>query len=300
MRDLFQGRCWLRASTLVLLASLVLAAPVSSEIYRWTDSTGRVHFTQNLNQVPAHQRAAAEAAAKAPKGPERVQTYSPPARAASNRVRRALSITGDGKPGETYRVRVQRAGTSLRVRVRLNDQVYAPFIIDTGASDVVVPRKYVEELGVSLAGARTNRYSTANGVITAKLITLDSVALGGARVANVPAAVSDSMDIGLLGLSYFNRFNYQIDSANGIVTLVRNDLESSGLIRGGRSEADWRAEYAQLKNRIQQLEERRKRVPSSHSRAHATIKGQRKELERQYAELESEADFAKVPFAWRE
>jgi chromosome segregation ATPase len=91
-----------------------------------------------------------------------------------------------------------------------------------------------------------------------------------------------------------------VDPARGLVTLTPNGLEEEGLIRGGRSEADWRSQYAGLRDRMQRLEERRERVPSSHGRAHEDMERQRAELERQYRALESEADAARVPFSWRE
>jgi clan AA aspartic protease (TIGR02281 family) len=276
----------------------LIGAEAAGEIYKWTDASGKVHFTHDLNQVPARHRAAAEAAAKAPKGRDPIQTYTPPPAARRPAARPSTSSVGGPKP--TYRIKVQRAGTSMRVVARLNDRVNVPFIIDTGASDVVVPKRFVTELGIDLRGARTGRYSTANGVIETQLITLESVELGGARAAQVPATVSDSMPIGLLGLSYFNRFNYKIDTAQGIVTLVPNDLEDTGLIRGGRSESDWRSSYAQLRWRMRSLEEKRDRVPSSRSRAHARMKEEMEELERQHRQLESEADEARVPFSWRE
>ena len=41
----------------VLLALCVLAAPVSAQIYTWTDARGRVHMTDDLSAVPPEQRA---------------------------------------------------------------------------------------------------------------------------------------------------------------------------------------------------------------------------------------------------
>ena len=289
-----------RALAAVFALSIALvAAPAISEIYKWTDRSGQVHFTHDLNQVPPRHRAAAESAAKAAPSGKPIQTYSSPAKAAPARATRQ-SASGVGGARRTYRIPVESAGNSMRVYVRLNDRVRAPFIIDTGASDVVVPRWVIDELGIDLRDARTARYSTANGTIEASLVTLKSVELGGARVEGVPAAVSESMRYGLLGLSFFNRFNYNIDTARGLVTLVPNDLEASGAIRGGRSEADWRAEYANLRGRVAQLEEKQQRVPSSRSRAHARMKGEMKELERQRRKLDGEADAAHVPFPWRD
>ena len=57
--------------------ALLLALPSwsSAEIYRWTDAEGRVHFTQDLSQVPPDHRAQAEESAAAPRS-DRLQTYS--------------------------------------------------------------------------------------------------------------------------------------------------------------------------------------------------------------------------------
>ncbi|MGH0034760.1 MAG: TIGR02281 family clan AA aspartic protease [Myxococcota bacterium] len=292
------GAAWIAALGLALGA----AVAADAEIYRWVDAQGKVHFTQDLTKVPPAKRAAAEAAAAAPRGNDRLQRYSgesPVRRRAARRAgRRAAS--GAGGAEAVYQIQVQKAGNSLRVQARVNDELSAPFIIDTGASHVVIPRAVVDRLGIDLEGARTARYSTANGTISSPLIVLDAVELGGARVEKVPAAVSDSMSVGLLGLSFFNRFQYQVDPARGLVTLRPNGLEEEGLIRGGRSEADWRSQFAGLKDRMRLLEERRKRVPESHGRAHDDMDRHREELERQYRALESEADTARVPFSWRE
>ena len=70
---------------LVLL--LILPTWSSAEIYRWTDAEGRVHFTQDLSQVPPAHRARAEAGAAAPRL-DRLQTYSATAH--------SLSLNGIG------------------------------------------------------------------------------------------------------------------------------------------------------------------------------------------------------------
>lgn len=286
-----------RTAAAVILVVLLGASVAGAEIYRWTDSSGRMHFTHDLSQVPPGQRKQAEAAASAPKGPNPIQTYQAPARVAPRRARAAKR---ESSSAGTVRVRVAKAGNSMRVRVRLNGLVDVPFIVDTGASDVVVPRKYVDQLGIDLNGARTGRYSTANGTIETPLIQLASVDLQGARADNVPAAVSDSMDVGLLGLSFFNRFKYHVDPGQGLITLTPNGLEDAGLIRGGRSESDWRSEFAQLGHRLKRIEERRENMPWTRSRARERLEDEAAEIKRQHRALEREADDAKVPYGWRD
>jgi clan AA aspartic protease (TIGR02281 family) len=188
----------------------------------------------------------------------------------------------------------------MLVAVRLNDRTVAPFLIDTGASYVLVPKAVADEAGVDMGPeTRTMRFSTANGVVEHPVVMLDSVELGTARAEQVPASVSEGMEIGLLGLSFFNRFTYQIDAAAGVVTLVENDLAASGGIVGGRSEAQWRGEFEALRMRLAELEMRREHTPSSRARKLDRLDEERDELERQLELLEAEADQAKVPDAWR-
>jgi len=280
------------------LSILLLAAPAAAEIYRWTDENGRVHFTQDLGQVPPRYRNRAETGAKSPSGTPRVQTYS----GGSSMAKRALparAASGGGE--ETYRIRVQRAGTGMLVDVRLNNTVTAPFLLDTGASDVLIPQSVADSLGLQMGPeVRTKRYSTANGVVEQPVVMLRSVSLGGASVENVPASVSPDMTFGLLGLSFFNHFTYNIDAAAGVVTLTRNRLAESGMIRGGRSEAQWRAEYGNLRGRIAEVESEYARKATSKTRERRRLEEARADLERQLDLLEAEADQAHVPMVWRQ
>jgi hypothetical protein len=43
-------------STLAFAFCVLVAHPAASEIYRWTDAQGQLHFTSDLNQVPERYR----------------------------------------------------------------------------------------------------------------------------------------------------------------------------------------------------------------------------------------------------
>ena len=59
-------------------------------------------------------------------------------------------------------------------------------------------------------------------------------ALWGAPLLAGALALCLVLQIGLLGLSFFNRFTYQVDAANGVLTLTENDLAETGALRGGQ------------------------------------------------------------------
>ena len=188
----------------------------------------------------------------------------------------------------------------MKVNVRLNDRVTAPFYIDTGASDISLPAWVAKELGLDLDGARTGYYGTANGTIEQSLVTLESVELGGARVENVPAHVNTSMSTGLLGLAFFNHFRYRVDPVSGTVTLRPNGLAQAGKIRGGRSEGQWKGEFYRLAQRRIGTERALDSINPNKARRKAELKGALGEVDRQLKMLEDEADDARVPMQWRD
>lgn len=296
--------------SIAVFASLVLllATAATAEIYKWKDAQGRLHFAQDLSRVPPQYRSQAQGGAVAEgQGPE-IQQYRSPAPAATTPrgvfARRRSGKTARGasgtKGGEVHRIRVAKTGSSMRATVRLNDTIDVPFILDTGASDVVVPAWAVKEMGLDLSGARTNYYRTANGVVESPVVTLESVALGSAKARSVPASISSQMSVGLLGLSFFNHFRYNIDPVAGIVTLEDNGLVEDGRIRGGRSEDQWRHAFGNLGRRLELVEERLDEAGSNRSRRKAELEALVEETERQIEVLEAEADEARVPMRWRD
>lgn len=82
------------------------------------------------------------------------------------------------------------------------------FLLDTGASDVVIPGKIAQHLNLK-KGAPLS-YQTANGIVTGYRTTLDSVALGLLELRDVHASINPnfhSSDI-LLGMSVLKRLEF--------------------------------------------------------------------------------------------
>lgn len=83
------------------------------------------------------------------------------------------------------------------------------FMVDTGASDVVLTKADAERLGFDTASLDyTQVYSTANGTVYGAPIRLSAMTVGAIRVDDVKASVnSGEMDGSLLGMSYLSRLS---------------------------------------------------------------------------------------------
>ena len=285
----------------VLLAACLAGPAGAGEIYRWTDAHGVEHFSHELGKVPAeHREAALQGTRKG--APSRLQTYgsdapgpaAPGFGALYAPAARPGAAPGIARGGE-IRIPFAKHGTLMMVQVRLNDRLEAPFLIDTGASGISIPRSVAGELGIRI-GPDTPRLQvqTASGIVEEPLVDLASVQVGGARVEHLEALVNSSMEIGLLGGTFFNNFVYQVDAAQGVITLRANDG-----VRGGFAEEQWRERFYRARFEIDRLEayietqdERDPRL----GQLQRSLDGLRGELET----LDREATLAGVPHGWRE
>jgi len=85
---------------------------------------------------------------------------------------------------------------------------HVEFMLDTGASDVAIPAKLAQELGLE-RGAPV-QYQTANGIVTAYRTTIDTVAIGPMVIHNVSASINPGMrdmEI-LLGMSVLKHVEF--------------------------------------------------------------------------------------------
>ncbi len=116
-------------------------------------------------------------------------------------------------------------GKAIFVRAKLNNKIEALFHLDTGASLVTISYATARDLGIKIT-SETERanFMTANGVISAPIVELDSLALGDAVARKVKVSVCNSCGQGaiiegLLGLSFLNNFNYRVDTERGQLIL---------------------------------------------------------------------------------
>ncbi|MBU1852575.1 MAG: retroviral-like aspartic protease family protein [Candidatus Omnitrophica bacterium] len=102
----------------------------------------------------------------------------------------------------------------------LNRRVKAALLLDTGASILLLSSRIAEELGIDIYESEKEfiEVQLADGTkVDAKHIVLDSVSVEGVEAKEIEAVVlKDETDMdmrdGLLGMSFLNKFNFQIDT----------------------------------------------------------------------------------------
>lgn len=281
-----------RGAFLTLGLLMWVAEDARAEIYEWTDASGRLHFSQDIQKVPSAKREEARRVAKERKKRDPLQVYdssdrgdhAPAARRSTHASRRVMRI-----PFEPH-------GSLMRVEVLLNGRVRAPFFIDTGASGVSIPWSIAQKLGLQITDSTPRiRVGTANGVVAEPVVRLKSVQLGPATVKDLDAAVSGSMDVGLLGGAFFNNYVYEVDAAARVITLKPNDR-----VRGGMNQAQWRDRFDAIREPLNRLEAYIEAGGFTEKGRVRELEEHRTKLRASLDELEQEANKARVPRGWRE
>ena len=176
------------------------------EFYRWVDQNGVIHFTDNLHNIPEQQRAKVG----------RIQAYESPR---SQQPPPSLPLTKASVPFE-------KQGQVVIVEATLNNKTAAKFIVDTGASYTMISSATARELSIDAGqNGQTVPFQTANGLIQAPLISLQSIIVGGMEINNLTAAIHDIIPdarvAGLLGLNFLTNFRMDIDTQKGLLHLEK-------------------------------------------------------------------------------
>ncbi len=190
----------------LLLVLLQLNWVLAGEIYRWVDEKGIVHFTDNAHSIPEKKRAKA--------------------------VRMTTEAPHDRQPPEATALEkatipIRSRGAVIIVEATVNARTPADFVVDTGAAYTLISRAKARQLDIDLDDESLPHISlqTANGIVTAPLVHLDSIEIGGLQVKNLTAAVhdvfSDPEVSGLLGLNFLSHFRMDIDTDHHLLHLEK-------------------------------------------------------------------------------
>ena len=105
---------------------------------------------------------------------------------------------------------------------KVNGGLPISFMVDTGASDVVISLDEAKKLGINVAKLDFNkRYQTANGMVRGASVVLDEIEFGGVKFYNVSVSVNGAeMGTSLMGVSFLKRFKkYEVYRDRLILTI---------------------------------------------------------------------------------
>jgi aspartyl protease family protein len=115
---------------------------------------------------------------------------------------------GDGAAGDLEYVIEPGAGGHYVVDAMVNGAPIT-FLVDTGASSIVLTMADAEHLGFRPESLRfTQRFVTANGEVRGAPVVLREIRIGQFSLYDVPASVNEApLSVSLLGMSFLRRLN---------------------------------------------------------------------------------------------
>jgi aspartyl protease family protein len=117
-------------------------------------------------------------------------------------------------------VRLVGDGGGWLVEATVNGRERGTFLLDTGATFCVVGPRLAKAL--RLRGDEVIKMRTANGVVEAPVVELQSLTVGQSQAREVRAVVHEAVDApldGVIGLNFLNRFSYSIDPQRRVLEL---------------------------------------------------------------------------------
>lgn len=194
-----------RSLMVALALTLALVPAAAAQLYRWTDDNGEVHFGQGPESVPGRYRNRARAIGR---------VDAPPAPTGPSAAEFSGGVTRIAFP----------PGRRIEVSARINGQGWVRLMLDTGADVTMMTPEALIANKVSYRDAKQVSLHGIGGIATGYRVTLDSLEVGGARVAPM-RVVSHDVQIargldGLLGRDFLNYFRVSIDNTRGVVELA--------------------------------------------------------------------------------
>ena len=138
------------------------------------------------------------------------------------------------QPAIAEEIQMQPHAGGYLISGRVNGAITLDFVLDTGASDVLIPEEAAQALvraGTLAAGdfIGTRTYVLADGSrVPSKRVILHELRVGDQRVANVTANIGSGRSKPLLGQSFLSRFpSWMLDNQRHVL-MLSTDRETVG------------------------------------------------------------------------
>ena len=129
-------------------------------------------------------------------------------------------LTEGGDVTPLASITLEQRGDQYLLPVYIDGRREARLILDTGASTTILSPDFVQRLGYRI-GARSAQFNTANGSVTAPLVTIETISIQQAEISDLTVGVLDiSTGIdGLLGMDFLSRYDFVLARDNSQLVL---------------------------------------------------------------------------------
>ena len=134
---------------------------------------------------------------------------------------RCSTMHGSGKA----KIKISQDGHPIISQALINGVHAGRFMIDTGATVVVLSSAFAEKIGIHYQEWPACLSQTANGMADGHFGYVDQVALQGVEARHIQTIVTKNLGgvDGLLGLSFLSRFKINMDAEKGYISLSQKN-----------------------------------------------------------------------------
>ncbi|MBI4666878.1 MAG: clan AA aspartic protease [Nitrospinae bacterium] len=190
-----------------LLFAAINAHAGNDAAYIWSDDEGSVRITRGIKNIPERYR-----------GKSKPITVEVVAGGSHQAPSGAVDVAG-GATTLGFNPEV----SPITVPAVFHKSTARDAWIDTGSEYVVITEKLAHSLGYSGRKAEKRVFHTPSGAVTAPVIILAKMSVGGATAHDVPAAILNFEGRGpvsaIVGMSFLSRFAVEINGKEGLITI---------------------------------------------------------------------------------
>lgn len=198
------------SAVIVLLIFTFSGDLLAQELYRWVEDNGMVHFTDSLHSIPENYRRRVEKRSISP-SPE-VPLPAP----------QSDAVTAETSTSRQPGVPFFRYGNQITVVGFINQNISVNLIVDPKAPITTLPPSIGSRLGINPGKSIPFRLPGVRGVLSGRLITIDSLRLGEIEMNDVEIVINEfaSSEMGRLGMDLLGRFRVHLDYASNWMELA--------------------------------------------------------------------------------